>query len=108
MPGDVKNLREPVEQELADSLLERRWIDAGANGLAGKQIQFTGLQLTITDVLVRIETLTAEHGQPSPILPSRGFRLLLSQTWLGVADAYLRLGIEHIWAELTICCLSLR
>ena len=57
MPGDVKNLKEPVEQELADSLLERRWIDAGANGLAGKQIEFTGLQVTITDVLVRGEML---------------------------------------------------
>ena len=37
MPGDVKNLKEPVEQELADSRLERRWIDAGANGLAGSE-----------------------------------------------------------------------
>ena len=53
MPGDVKDLKEPVQQELADSLLERRWIDAGANGLAGKRIEFRGLQLTITDVLVR-------------------------------------------------------
>ena len=57
MPGDVKNLKEPVVQELADSLLERRWIDAGANGLAGKRIEFPGLQATITDVLVRVEML---------------------------------------------------
>src|SRR6266480_4025274 len=57
MPGDVKDLKEPVVQELADSLLERRWIDAGATGLAGKRIEFPGLQLTITDVLVRVEML---------------------------------------------------
>ena len=57
MPGGVKNLKEPVEQELADSLLERRWIDTGANGLAGKRIEFRGLQATITDVLVRGEML---------------------------------------------------
>ena len=44
-------------QELADSLVERRWIDAGPDGLAGKRIEFVGLQLTITDVLVRVEML---------------------------------------------------
>ena len=29
LPGDSKNLREPDVQELADSFVERRWIDAG-------------------------------------------------------------------------------
>ena len=98
MPGDVKNLKEPVVQELADSLLERRWIDAGANGLAGKQIQFTGLQVTITDVLVRVEML---DGRTWTIIahPSQPWvQIAASQTWLGVAGAYLRLGIEHIWS----------
>jgi hydrogenase/urease accessory protein HupE len=98
MPGHVKNLKEPVVQELADSLLERRWIDAGANGLAGKLIQFTGLQLTITDVLVRVEML---NGRTWTTIahPSRPWvQIAASQTWLGVAGAYLRLGIEHIWS----------
>jgi len=57
LPDDVKNLREPNIQELADSFVERRWIDAGPNGLAGKRIEFPGLQLSITDVLVRVELL---------------------------------------------------
>ena len=48
---------EPTVQELADSLLERRSIDAGSAGLAGKRFEFPGLQLTITDVLVRVELL---------------------------------------------------
>ena len=30
LPADAKNAREPEVQELADSLLERRSIDAGA------------------------------------------------------------------------------
>ena len=97
MPGDVKNLKEPVEQELADSLLERRWIDAGATGLAGKRIEFTGLQLTITDVLVRAEML---DGRKWTIIahPSQPWvEIAAAQSWLGVAGAYLRLGIEHIW-----------
>src|SRR5208283_5805424 len=57
LPDGVKNLKEPTVQELTDSLVERRWIDAGPNGLAGKRIEFPGLQATITDVLVRIELL---------------------------------------------------
>jgi hydrogenase/urease accessory protein HupE len=97
MPGDVKDLKEPVQQELADSILERRWIDAGANGLAGKRIEFRGLQLTITDVLVRVEmldgrawTIIAHPSQP-------WFELAGAPSKLHVAAAYLGLGIEHIW-----------
>src|SRR5712664_1280810 len=37
LPDDSKNLREPDVQELADSFVERRWIDAGSKGLAGKR-----------------------------------------------------------------------
>jgi hydrogenase/urease accessory protein HupE len=97
MPGDVKNLKEPVEQELADSLLERRWIGAGANGLAVKRIEFKGLQATITDVLVRVEML---DGRRWTILvhPSQPWvELTGAPSKLQVAAAYLRLGIEHIW-----------
>jgi hypothetical protein len=31
-------------------------IDAGKGGLAGKRIEFAGLQATITDVLVHLQT----------------------------------------------------
>jgi hydrogenase/urease accessory protein HupE len=97
MPGDVKNLKEPVEQELADSLLERQWIDAGANGLAGKRIEFRGLQATITDVLVRVEMLDGRKWI-MVVHPSQPWvEVAASQTWLAVAGAYLRLGVEHIW-----------
>src|SRR5262249_31198083 len=57
LPADVRNLKEPVVLELADSLVERRWVDAGPDGLAGRRIEFPGLQLTITDALVRVEML---------------------------------------------------
>ena len=92
MPGDVKNLKEPVVQELADSLLERRWIDAGPNGLAGKQIQFRGLQLTITDVLVRVEMLDGRTWTTIAHPSQPWVQIVASQTWLGVAGAYLRLA----------------
>ena len=51
LPDNVRDLREPSVQELSDSLVERRWVDAGPDGLAGKRIEFSGLQMTITDVL---------------------------------------------------------
>ena len=96
MPGDVKNLKEPVVQELADSLLERRWIDAGATGLAGKQIQFTGLQLTITDVLVRVEMLDGRTWTTIAHPSQPWIQIAASQTWLGVAGTYIVQGIRHI------------
>src|SRR5262249_59485977 len=57
LPDDVRNLNEPTVQELADSLVERRRIAAGPNGLAGRRIEFVGLQATITDVLVHVGLL---------------------------------------------------
>ena len=96
MPSDVKNLKEPVEQELADSLLERQWIDAGANGLAGKRIQFTGLQLTITDVLVRVEMLDGRTWTTIARPSQPWVQITASQTWLGVAVTYIVQGIRHI------------
>lgn len=96
LPDEVRNLREPSVEELADSLVERHWIDAGQNGLEGKSIEFPGLQATITDVIVRVE-----------LLDGRSWTAIVrpSQPWLeitpapgrfAVARAYVRLGIEHI------------
>jgi hydrogenase/urease accessory protein HupE len=97
LPDDMRNLKEPVVQELSDSLLERRWIDAGPNGLAGKRIEFPGLQLTITDTLVRFEMLDGRKGT-ALVHPSQPrLELAASQTRWAVAGAYLRLGVEHIW-----------
>src|SRR6266536_6708130 len=62
LPDGVRNLREPVVQELTDSLVERRWISAEPDGLGGKRIEFPGLQLTITVTLVRIEMLDGNES----------------------------------------------
>ena len=45
MPEGVRNVKPPAVEELADSLVERRWVDAGPNGLAGKRIEIAGLQM---------------------------------------------------------------
>ncbi len=96
IPDDVRTLKEPTVQELADSLVERRWIDAGPRGLAGKRIEFAGLQLTITDVLARVEML---DGRKVTVIarPSQPWiEMAASQTWLGVAGTYVVQGIRHI------------
>ena len=96
LPDDVRNLKEPVVQELADSLVERRWIEAGPKGLAGKHIEFPGLQLTITDVLVRYAMLDGREGTAIVGPAQPWLEIAAAQSWLGVAGNYIVHGIEHI------------
>jgi hydrogenase/urease accessory protein HupE len=96
MPDDVKNLKEPAVQELMDSLVERRWIDAGPNGLAGKRIEFAGLQLTITDVLIRLEMLDGRKWTTIARPSQPWVDIAASQTGWEVAGTYVVEGIRHI------------
>jgi hydrogenase/urease accessory protein HupE len=91
----VRNLTEPALQELPDSLVERRLIEA-QGGLAGKTITIDGLSATITDVFVRMVGADAS---------TRTFRLTPASPSLVIeakpdpfqaAATYLRLGIDHI------------
>jgi hypothetical protein len=95
-PDAVRNVTEPAVQELPDSLIERRLIEAGSSGLAGKRIEFVGLQATITDVLVRVQL---RDGRDSTTLvnPSQPWvEIAVSQGPLSVAGAYVLHGIQHI------------
>lgn len=95
-PEDIKNLQEPTVEELADSVVERRVIDAGPNGLAGKRIEFVGLQASITDVLVRVEMLDGRNWT-TIIHPSQAWvEIAASQSWLQVAGTFIVQGIRHI------------
>jgi hypothetical protein len=95
LPGDARNVTEPAVRELPDSIVERRRIEV-RDGLAGKRIDFVGLQATITDVLVRVEM---RDGNTSTTLvhPSRPWIEVEARRGpLAVAGAYLMHGIEHI------------
>jgi hypothetical protein len=96
VPASVRNLKDPSVQELTDSLLERRTIGAGPEGLAGKRIEFPGLQATITDVLVRVEL--ADGRKWSTIVhPSRPWvEITAAQGKLAVIGSYVVHGIRHI------------
>jgi len=94
-PDGVRE-NEPVTQWLTDSVVERRVIEAGARGLAGKSIEFAGLQATITDVLAHVQT---RDGLDTTTLvrPSQA-RLVVAtpRSWLEIASDYILHGIQHI------------
>jgi HupE / UreJ protein len=96
LPDGVRNLAEPTTQELTDSLLERRSVDAGPGGLTGKRIEFVGLQGTITDVLVRVELLDGRK-LTMIVRPSQSWvEIAASQGRMQVLGGYIVHGIRHI------------
>jgi len=96
LPEGVREVREPVVQQLSDSRVERRWIEAGPQGLDGKRIDFAGLQLTITDAVVRVQLLDGRKWMTiaRPSQPWVEFEAA-SSTWATSLD-FLRQGIGHI------------
>ena len=96
LPDGMTNLKPPLVQTLADSRVERRWIDAGPAGLAGQRIELLGLQYTITDVLVRVELLDG-RSWTSIVRPARPWvEIAASQSSWQVAWTYVVEGIRHI------------
>ncbi|HEX5219009.1 MAG TPA: HupE/UreJ family protein [Verrucomicrobiae bacterium] len=95
-PEDAGELSEPLVQDLGESRIERRTIATGSQGLVGKRIEFVGLQATITDVLVRVKTLSGQDVT-TLVRPSQPwFELKAVPSKLRVAGTYLTLGVEHI------------
>jgi hydrogenase/urease accessory protein HupE len=94
-PDSVRNITEPSSREFPDSVAERRLIEAQA-GLAGTRIEFVGLQATITDVLVRMQTLDGNHSTTLVRASRPWVEIAVAQGPFAVAGAYLLHGIEHI------------
>jgi hydrogenase/urease accessory protein HupE len=96
LPDDVRNLKEPVTEELTDSEVTRYTIAAGPSGLSGERIQFPGLQGTITDVLVRVEMLDG-RSWTTIVHPSQPWvEITAAQTRLQVMGSFVVQGIRHI------------
>ncbi|MFO1407788.1 MAG: HupE/UreJ family protein [Steroidobacteraceae bacterium] len=103
LPAGSRNLRSPEIIELPDSLLERRWVDAGPQGLTGKRIEFPGLQLTITDVLVRVQladgrswTSIVKPASPWIEITAAPGRLESVRTYLVQGIEHILLGVDHL------------
>jgi len=95
-PDNVRDTKEPITQRLSDSLLERRVISTGEESLAGERIDFVGLQATITDVLVRTQSLDGTRTT-TIVRPSKAWLLLpASQSAWSIILTYSGHGVEHI------------
>lgn len=94
-PEGVRNVTEPAERDLPDSLVETRVIERDG-GIAGSRVEFVGLQATITDVLVRVHMLdgTVETTMIHPSQPWIDFAATRSP--LAAAKVYFVSGFQHI------------
>jgi len=103
LPEGVTHVVEPSLTELVDSRIERRTIDTGAQGLAGKRIEFPGLQVTITDVLVRVELLDgrawtsiARPSQPWFEIPRAPGTAATAVTFFTQGVLHILFGLDHL------------
>lgn len=95
LPGGVRDLTPLAIRDLPDSRIERRLIEV-PGGLAGKRIEFTGLQNTITDVLVRVQGLDGAQST-ALVHPSAAYvEIPRKRSLTDVARTYLTYGFEHI------------
>ncbi len=105
-PDDAQDRATPSVKEFSGQRLERRLIDAGQNGLAGKRIEFVGLQATITDVLVRVQALDGTHAT-TLVHPSQPWvEVATAQGIADIAAAYLCRVSSTFCSEPIICCSS--
>jgi len=103
LPDTIRTVGEPIIQRLNDSLLERRIIETGADGLAGQRIEFLGLQATITDVLVRVEqldgsraTLMVHPNQARVDIPAAQGMVAILATYALHGFDHILLGFDHL------------
>jgi hydrogenase/urease accessory protein HupE len=94
-PASCTNVTPPRGVMVNSAYLER-WSVKCAGGLTGSATHIAGLSATLTDVLVRLQRLdgAAQVTRLTPSSPS--FVAEAAPTAMGVARAYLALGVEHI------------
>ncbi|MBY5587369.1 HupE/UreJ family protein [Rhizobium leguminosarum] len=95
-PDSVRNVTTPAERDLPDSLIETRVVETMDGSLAGKRLDFVGLQATITDVLVRVHLL---DGSVTTMMvhPSRPWAEIAARPGrIDVAKTFVVHGVEHI------------
>ena len=94
-PSDTTNVTTP-RTLIANDASTERWSIKRIGGLTGDEVHISGLEATMTDVLVRIENLngTTQVTRVTPSSPS--FVVAAAPGSLEVCRTYLVLGIEHI------------
>jgi hydrogenase/urease accessory protein HupE len=95
LPSGCANVSEP-RSTMVDAAVIERWRTACDGGLVGKTIIIENLDQTLTDTILRFEslddnakTLRLKPDAPSAVIPAK-------QPWGEVAGTYFGLGVEHI------------
>jgi hydrogenase/urease accessory protein HupE len=96
LPDDLLNRKEPIVQRLSDSVLERRWIKAGPDGFSGRRITFPGLELTITEAVVRADFLDGRSWMAIARPSQPWVEIEASRSPWATALDFVQQGVEHI------------
>ncbi|MFT5133353.1 MAG: hydrogenase/urease accessory protein HupE [Gammaproteobacteria bacterium] len=97
LPEDCDSKEERAVYQL-QGLLHERWVlDCGENGLTGKQIGISGLSNTISDVLLRFQTVDGKTHVA--VLDTKNPVFIVSLDAVAVTNIaayYFKLGLKHI------------
>ena len=96
LPKNWKDIVQPTERQMSDSIVFHWVVDVGPGSIEGTVLRFLGLESTITDVYVRLTRLdstmmTAVVRPTKPFVELRGER-----SWYATAGEYIGLGFYHI------------
>ncbi len=101
LPDGCENVTEPRAAFAGGAYFER-WRVRHSDALAGGTIRVTGLQATLTDVLVRIERLDGATqvtrlapSSPSMVVTASPGRWRLGWTYFALGVEHILLGIDH-------------
>ncbi len=93
-PRSCRRISGPAPSTTGDAFLSQWRLDCGPRGLWGQQLRIAGLRTTLTDVLVRFNSL--EQGSSTTIVRPEWPTLTLGGGSAAPVSAYLRLGVAHI------------
>ena len=96
MPENWKDLVQPTERRMSDSIVFHRIVEVGQDSIEGTVVRFPGLESTITDVYVRLTRLDSTM-MTAVVRPTRPFvELRGERSWHATAGEYIGLGFHHI------------
>lgn len=101
LPEGARTISGPGKQEMPGATIERS-IVAIPGGIAGRRIDFVGLQATITDVLARITvdgrttTSMVSPSQPWLDVPAEQSTIALAVTYVRTGIAHILFGFDHL------------
>lgn len=84
-----------IRQSVGNALIGN-WTMVCPNGLAGQKIAISGLESTVTDVLVRITHADGFSSMNRLTPAAASFQIAAKQSFWEVAKTYTIIGVEHI------------